>query len=153
MKVALASDNHGNINAIRKIIIDNPQCDYYWHLGDSCFEDTSVLRPFISIRGNNDYDASLPLQRIIEVESHRFLLIHGHRHILWDLSELYYHAKELRCDIVLYGHTHVFDDRMIEGIRFINPGSCSHNRNGEDPTYALLDIRNSEIKVIKKYVG
>lgn len=152
MKIVLASDNHGNVNAIRKIVIDNPNADYYWHLGDSCVEDIYTIRPFISVRGNNDYDPSLPNQRIMELEGHRFLLVHGHRHLTWDLEFLHQYAKGLNCDVVLYGHTHIYDDREVDGIRFINPGSCSHNRDGQNPTYAILDIKHGSIKVSKRFV-
>lgn len=153
MKIVVASDNHGNLSAIRKIIMDNPNADYYWHLGDSCLEDINSLRPFISIRGNNDYDISLPLQRVIDIDNHKILLIHGHKHIYGDLSYLYEYAKSLNCDIVLYGHTHMYDDREYKGVRFINPGSCSFNRDGDEPTYCILDINKDSIKAIKKYVN
>lgn len=153
MKIVLCSDNHGNIAAVREILMQNPHADYYWHLGDSCIDDITLLRPFISVRGNNDYDLSLPNQRIIEIDNYRFLLLHGHHHITWNLDYLYLYAKSLNCNVVLYGHTHVFDNREIEGIHFINPGSCSHNRDGDNPTYAIIEIRNNELKVIKKYVG
>lgn len=152
MKIIVASDNHGNFNAIRKILIDNPNADYYWHLGDSCFDDLTLLRPFISINGNNDYNSSLPNQRIIELGNFRFLLIHGHRQLSPDMEYFVKYAKEANCNIVLYGHTHIFDNRIIEGIHFINPGSCSFNRDGDEPTYCLIEINNNELNVTKKYV-
>lgn len=153
MKIVLASDNHGNLNAINKILDKEPNGDYYWHLGDSCIEDINLIKPFISVRGNNDFDPSLPSQRIIELNNHRFLLIHGHRHLTWDLEFLYEYAKEMNCDVVLYGHTHIYDYRKIDDVLFINPGSCSRNRDGQDPTYAVLELNNDKIEVIKKYVG
>lgn len=153
MKIVVASDNHGNINAIRKIVIDNPDGDYYWHLGDSCVEDIDTLRPFISVRGNNDYSPLLPNQRIFELEGHRILLIHGHRYIMWNLDYLYEYAKQIQCDVVLYGHTHIYDDRVIDDIHFINPGSCTHNRNGEEPTYCIIELKNKDIRVYKRFVG
>lgn len=152
MKIVVASDNHGNISALRKIVFKHPNADYYWHLGDSCVEDVTVIRPFISVKGNNDWDLSLPSQRIIELNNHRFLLIHGHRQLTWDLEYLHEYAKNLNCDVVLYGHTHIFDDRIKDGIHFINPGSCSHNRDGDDPTYCVIEFNDKDIKVIKKYV-
>lgn len=152
MKIVVASDNHGNISALRKIVFKHPNADYYWHLGDSCVEDVSILKPFVSIRGNNDYDPSLPNQRIIELLGHRFLLVHGHRHLTFDYKFLKDYAKENKCDIVLYGHTHIFDVRQIDDIKLINPGSCSHNRDGEEPTYCVIELNHNDIKVIKEYV-
>ncbi len=152
MKIVVCSDNHSNIDALRKIVDDNPNCDYYWHLGDSEAFDEKELYPFFSVLGNNDY-LNLPYCRIIELRKHRILLSHGHRHLRGDLHTFYYYAKENDCDVVLYGHTHMFSDYTYNDVRFINPGSCSRNRDGSDPSYIILNIDEvGNIKVIKKFV-
>ncbi len=149
MKIVLCSDNHSNFLALDKILSDNPNADYYWHLGDSESNSIDRLSPFVSVLGNNDY-LDLPIYRVIEACNHRFLLTHGHRFLGNDLNALYYLAKENNCDVVLYGHTHMFSDYSYNGVRFINPGSCSHNRDGNKPTYVILNINNKNIKLVKK---
>ncbi len=149
MKIVLCSDNHSNFLVLDKILSDNPNADYYWHLGDSESESIDRLLPFVSVLGNNDY-LKLPIYRVIEVDKHRFLLTHGHRFLRNDLNTLLYLAKENNCDVVLYGHTHIFSDVSYKGVRFINPGSCSHNRDGSKPTYAILDIQDKDIKLLKR---
>lgn len=149
MKIVLCSDNHSNFLALDKILSDNPNADYYWHLGDSESNSIDRLSPFVSVLGNNDY-LDLPIYRVIEACNHRFLLTHGHRFLGNDLNALYYLAKENNCDVVLYGHTHMFSDYSYNGVRFINPGSCSHNRDGSKPSYVILNINNKNIKLVKK---
>ena len=90
----------------------------------------------ISVKGNCDYIDLPPLQ-VIEIESKRILVTHGHLYnVHFDIFKLYMLAKEKGADIVLYGHTH---NQMVEeydGITFINPGAL---KNGN---YALLDNFN-----------
>lgn len=153
MKIVLCSDNHSNLNAIKKILNDNPDADYYWHLGDSeSFDPVKELSPFISVKGNNDMSNDLPVYKVIETGNHRFLLTHGHRYMWGSLEGLYLLAKEQNCDIVLFGHTHMFHNEKFDGVTFINPGSCSHNRNGEAPTYCVIEANENVFKITKKYV-
>ena len=152
MKIVVCSDNHSSVKTLEKILKDNPNCDYYWHLGDSEAFSEKELYPFISVQGNNDY-LNLPYCRIIEVGKHRFMLTHGHRHLRGDLNTFYHYAKSNQCDVVLYGHTHMFSDYTYNDVRFINPGSCLYNRDGSEACYAILNINEKgNIKVLKKLV-
>ena len=140
MKIVLCGDNHCNKRVLDDIVSAHPDADYYWHLGDSEFFDEEDLKPFISVKGNNDYGINLPFRREIEVGGHKFLLIHGTGMFPGDYSSLARTAKEKGCDVVLFGHTHRPYDEMTDGIRMINPGSCRHNRGYAYPTYVILDI-------------
>ena len=58
-------------------------------------------------------------------------------------------AREEKADIVFYGHTHIFTDKKMGNIRFINPGSTSYNRDLTAPCYArvyLLDDGNVRVE-------
>ena len=56
-------------------------------------------------------------------------------------------AKEHGCNLVLFGHTHVFDFEVVEGITLVNPGSLHHNRDGSNPCYALITVDQGKISV------
>lgn len=140
MKIVICSDNHGNDYVLTKILADNPNADYYWHLGDSEAFSINQLKPFTSVKGNNDFLFDLPRSRVMEVGGHRFFLIHGTGILAFDLSPLVEMAKANDCDIVIFGHIHRPLDTEIDGIRLINPGSCNHNRSYENPTYAIINI-------------
>lgn len=145
LKIILAGDNHGDIDSIKRILIDNPQADYYFHTGDSQM-DPKYIEPFISVCGNNDWNTSLPKQRIINVENHKILLMHGNGYT-YSTDALVYKAQEENCDIVFFGHTHIFFDKTIDGVRLINPGSTFYARNLEEPGYAIVTIDKDIIKV------
>lgn len=141
LKICLCSDNHGDIYSLEKIKQDNPACDYYFHLGDSHF-DEAALSPFISVAGNNDWEYNFPKQRIVEIENHRILMLHGDGYT-YNFDNLIYKAKQEECDVVFFGHTHIYFDEEIDGVRCINPGSCFHNRDYSNPCYALVNIDNN----------
>ena len=146
MKIVICSDNHTNRTSLEYILRRHPDADYYWHIGDSEFFDEKELRPFISVKGNNDYGLNLPLRREIELKGHRFLLTHGTGIFGGDLVPLALQARERGADTVIFGHTHQPYDDVVEGIRMVNPGSCWHNRGGfKKPTYCVMNINDEGI--------
>lgn len=142
IRICVCSDNHGNIESIEKIKQDNPNCDYYFHLGDSHFNE-KMLHPFISVCGNNDWESNFPRQRIIEINTHRILLIHGDGYT-YAISGLANKAIHENCDVIMFGHTHEFMDEEYKNIRLINPGSCFHNRDMTTPCYAIVTIDDND---------
>lgn len=147
IKIIAASDNHGNLEPINKILQKNHKADFYLHMGDCCCNPRDI-RPFSIVKGNNDYSLDLPEYKILEIDEHnRIFMIHGHQYT-FNIARLVEEAKKEKCNIVLYGHTHTFADYEKEGIRIINPGSCSYNRDRSNPCYAEIIINNdNSIKV------
>ncbi len=58
-----------------------------------------------------------------------FIATHGHH-----LDEV---AAALGSGVILYGHTHIPDDTLRDGIRYINPGSISIPKAGSRHSYIL----------------
>ena len=146
LKICFCSDNHGDRSSIMKILSDNPDCDYYLHAGDSLMEPKE-LSPFISVLGNNDWGYDYPRQRLLSIGGHNILLTHGDGYS-YSLNAFAIKAKNVHADTILFGHTHSFTDLFHNGIRFINPGSTLHNRDGSVPCYARIYIsQNGEIRV------
>lgn len=145
MKIVLCSDNHGNISQLKRILNDNQKADYYLHCGDSQMNDVD-LRPFVSVKGNNDYGSYFPDFKVFEILNHRILMIHGNRYIFMNsFILLAKKARELACDMVFFGHTHIFFDDYVDGIRMINPGSCFYNRDGSAPSYVTIEMDETNI--------
>ena len=70
-----------------------------------------------------------------------FTATHGHH-----LDEV---AASLGSGIILYGHTHIPDNTLRDGIRYINPGSVSIPKNGTRHSFLLysggvFDFRDVE---------
>ena len=151
-RIVLAGDNHGDLDSIKKILMENLQADYYFHTGDTCLDPT-LISPFITVCGNNDYSwkYNIPKFRVLNVENHNILLIHGHGYV-YSLDTLVDKAKQEKCDIVMFGHTHCFFDEVIKGVHLINPGSTYYNRNGEEPCYLIVDIKENDVKISRKFI-
>lgn len=143
MKIVVVSDNHRNYEVLQKILRDQPDADYYFHLGDSEM-DLDEIMPFASVRGNVDDDYNLKSERIIDIKDHSIYLCHGHAYS-GDENLIAKNAKACGCDIALFGHTHCFLDKTIDGIRIVNPGSCSRGKDGHN-SYVILII-SDDIKV------
>lgn len=152
IKIVVASDNHGDLDSIKQILNDNPNADYYFHLGDNC-QEASLINPFCSVRGNNDYDTNLPDYRVIDIgDSYKVFLIHGHQ-FSFNFEGLIKEAKKKGCNIVLFGHTHKFFDSIVDNIHIINPGSCFYNRDMSPSCYARIIIKDNDVCVERVNIG
>jgi putative phosphoesterase len=104
------------------------------------------LRPFIR---------NLPSTRAIKKEGKKFLLVHGSPDKIDEslrrdtprerFAQL---AKKVDAQVVLCGHTHIFFDKTIDNVRFINPGSVGRPFDGDKrASYALLRLKNGKLSV------
>jgi putative phosphoesterase len=73
---------------------------------------------------------ALPFERRMSVGSQRLLLVHGSPHSVVGAIEAATPDAQVRemiagthVDLIFLGHTHTALDRMVEGIRLVNPGS------------------------------
>lgn len=145
--IIIISDNHGERECLDYIRSKHIDADYFFHLGDSVLP-AYLLNGFASVKGNNDHYNEYPERLILEIEGHRFLLIHGHKELYFNgLHSLYLCAKENGCDVVCYGHTHIYDDCIYRNIRFLNPGSIIRNRDCSVGSYMDVLINEDCIKV------
>ena len=144
-RIVLISDNHGNREILMRIDGMYPTADYYLHCGDSLM-DASDLRPFASVKGNCDRE-DFDFSKILEIEGHKIFMCHGHTYGNCDLKTLSNAAKQYGCDLVFFGHLHRFIDEICDGVRLINPGSCSYNKDRSKPCFALVDVSEDIVNV------
>lgn len=151
MRIIVMSDSHGLSSAVCKIIERNVgYADMFIHLGDgendvetarSLFPDETIY----NVAGNCDQGMS-PATKIIEAGGKRIFCAHGHRYGVHGGTETIRSvARDNNCDIVLYGHTHIPFDALIDGIYVLNPGSCASPRNGLKPSFGSIDITEQGI--------
>lgn len=156
-KIGVVSDTHGDISgaviAMKKIL----PLDFIIHLGDYV-EDGQLIEekvgvPVIGIKGNCDFQSTLPEDRLLEIGDKKIFLTHGHRYdVKWNYHKLFYKGLELEADVVLFGHTHVATRFIEEGMLLMNPGSISKPRGREEKTFALLEVGieiKAEIMLLK----
>ncbi|MGI6608235.1 MAG: metallophosphoesterase family protein [Erysipelotrichaceae bacterium] len=152
MKIIVMSDSHGFSGNVYFVMQKESDADYMFHLGDIC-DYPDLFDDLVIIKGNNDY-FDLPDKIITEIGGLKFLMIHSHRQSGFNLkNRLVALAKENKCDIVLYGHTHVYNDEYIDGVRLLNPGSLYYNRDNSTIGYIIIKVfANKQYTVTRKYI-
>jgi len=146
MRILVISDSHGHNEKVEEAVRRAGPVDMLIHCGDvsqgESYIRSLVACPVHMVAGNNDFFLDLPRYKIIQVEGHRILLIHGHRHRVHSgVGELRKLARKHKADIVMFGHTHRPYLSEEEGLTLLNPGSIAYPRNqGRIPTYLLMEI-------------
>ncbi len=166
----VCSDIHGKIKnfeyALREALYEN--IDGVILAGD--FEmDISTIKALINelsgencgvklyaVRGNCDSSGmaqGAPDFQLFNLNDKvKCFLTHGHNYqVKYDLDTLQYVAEYKGAAVCVYGHTHIYEDRVIGKTRFINPGAL---RGGFDkPSYALLTVDGTKIDVLKRVIN
>ncbi len=148
MKIYVLSDSHDS--AIFAPFLEICQdADMVIHCGDGnrdVDDLKSVLScPVFSVKGNCDFSGQREL--LFDVCGKKIFVTHGDFYgIKNGLSTISFRAKQVKADVVLYGHSHVPDITYKDGVCFINPGSLTQPRGGKVATYCILEITGETIK-------
>ena len=143
-KIGIISDTHGVLRPEVLKILET--CDCIFHVGDFTKpEILDRLRPMASIyavRGNNDKEWAEGLAKSLQftIEGVRFFMVHNKKDVAWNLGDV---------QIVVYGHSHKYCEKMIDGRLWLNPGSCGSSRFGGDVTMAVMTVGNGSYQVEK----
>ncbi|MBR3343447.1 MAG: YfcE family phosphodiesterase [Solobacterium sp.] len=150
--IVLCSDSHMDTASLRYVREHHPEADLFVHCGDSELREAD-MEGFLFVRGNHDFylGNNVPDWRIIEVLGHRIYLCHGHLDILiyyhYDLMAK--HAKANRCDTVFFGHMHICQDFIEDGVRMLNPGSLAYSRDYSGKSYMLVTVTPEKIEAVR----
>ena len=152
MKLLIASDIHGSAFWCGKLmeVVEQYDPDYLVLLGDLLYHGprndlprdyapkqvipmlSGLKEKILAVRGNCEAEVDqmvLPFPcmadyAVLECDGLRMYLTHGHHACPENLPPL----KE--GDVFLSGHTHVKLDRVVDGVRCLNPGSVSIPKDG-----------------------
>ena len=152
MKIVLISDTHGYCDGLADSI-KQQQADYILHMGDGVTDAYRLKRetglPVFVVAGNNDYGTQEKEALFLILEHVPIFMTHGHRYgVHYGREQLAETALQKEAKLALYGHTHIFWDEEIAGIRLINPGSPTLPRDGGSPSYAVLDLTDGKLQRI-----
>lgn len=178
MKYMIASDIHGSAYYCRKMLeaMDKEGAERLILLGDILYhgprndlpreyapkEVIAMLNQrkdmIYNVRGNCDAEVDqmvldfpvLADYCFFEIEGRAIYCSHGHVYNEDHLPPL------KKGDVFMHGHTHVLRAEKKDGIVILNPGSVSLPKEGNPPTYAILEhsvftIKTFDDKVIKEY--
>lgn len=152
MKILVISDTHGREENMHQVLKKTGRPDLILHLGDSEGGEDIIRQiadcPMHLVAGNCDFFCRYPKDKIVEVAGVRIFMTHGHYYYVnMGTNELTAAAIRNRCQIALFGHTHVpLLDQRIPGLTILNPGSLSKPRQeGHRPSYALLELEDGKL--------
>jgi putative phosphoesterase len=134
MRIAVLADTHVNrLEHLPKKIIDTlSTVDLIIHAGDftdvQLLKELKQLREVKAVHGNMDareLKTVLPVKEIVEIENKRIGITHGSGGP-WGIEERVRKMFESdRIDIIVYGHSHQPQNKVIKDILFFNPGKAT----------------------------
>lgn len=144
-KIGVISDTHGLLRP--EVITSLQGCEVILHGGD--FDNREILKklesmaPVYAVQGNNDYwserEKALPETLTKELYGLKFFMIHDRKMITEDLSGFH---------VILYGHSHKYEEKYAGKQLWLNPGSCGPKRFLLPVTMAIIEIgENSNFQV------
>ena len=137
-RIGIISDTHGLLRDEVKAYLK--ECDMILHAGDinsrSVLEELNRIAPTFPVRGNADKEwaADIPVTRVVEVNNIRIFMIHNQKQIQEDVSAY---------DLVVYGHSHKYEEKETEETKWLNPGSCGPRRFHLSITMAVLTVEEN----------
>ena len=163
MKYMVISDIHGGVYELNKVldIYNKEHCNKLIILGDLFNYGFDLNREdivnrlnlmkdnIIAVSGNCDNNISdilfeMPYINDFKLNNKKIIITHGH---LYNKDYL----SKLDCDIVLTGHSHITEIDEINNKLFVNPGSISKSRSGEN-SFAIIDEKSITIRNLYKEI-
>lgn len=134
MKIAVLADTH--VDSLeylpRKLVDALSTADLIIHAGD--FTDVRLLRELKrlaevkAVHGNMDsreLKTELPAKEMVETDDKRIGITHGSG-APWGIEQRVRKVFESeRVDIIVYGHSHRSQNKVIDDILFFNPGKAA----------------------------
>jgi putative phosphoesterase len=147
--IGVLSDTHGRLHKAEQAAKAIKGMDLLLHAGDFVSDayhiEKSLGCRILCVAGNCDFCTLEPEEKIVELEGVKILLTHGHLYgVKYGYDRLLTRAKELSVKIVVFGHTHMTENVIIDNVLLLNPGSAVFPRSGGSGTYAVLNIEKGK---------
>ena len=143
--VLIISDTHGRLK--KEVWEAIKSSDVVIHAGDLDNNDIEMKLRLSGaevhiVKGNNDnyWGNTLPKTLTFKVEGVTFFLVHNKRDVPPNLKEV---------DVIVYGHSHRYDNKMINGVTWLNPGSCSVMRFSRELTMCRMKVNGASYSIEK----
>ena len=144
MKIGILSDTHDLLRP--EVVSAMHGCEAILHAGDVCrqeiLDELEKIAPVYVVRGNNDKEwaENIPVLLDFEIAGLRVFMTHKKTDLPDDLSPF---------DLVVYGHSHKFDESHRGKTLLLNPGSCGPRRFNQPITLAILETKDRNITVTR----
>ncbi|MFC1905495.1 metallophosphoesterase family protein [Chloroflexota bacterium] len=151
MKICVISDTHArHIKDLPSSLISiMKNVDIIVHLGDydtvELVDELKKLGNFWGVTGNHDFSkirAVLPKKYILDVNGKKLGLVHGHGCSMPTglKNGLKSRFNGDKVDAILYGHTHVTRNKVVDDVLYFNPGSAAGRFPAYRGSYGVLNV-------------
>lgn len=144
-RIGIISDTHGLMRPEVLKVLES--CEAILHGGDinspGILDELNGIAPTHAVRGNNDKEWAKDLPETISTKlcGIRFFMVHNKKYIPKDLTDI---------DVVVYGHSHKYEEKYADGKLWLNPGSCGPRRFTQPITFAVLEAEDDHTFRVKK---
>ena len=144
MKLGILSDTHGLLRP--EVLAALKGCDVILHGGDinrqSVLDRLEEIAPVYAVRGNNDKEWAEHIPAFLDfaLANLRIYMTHKKKDLPADLSAY---------DLVVYGHSHQYDERTQGSALLLNPGSCGPRRFRQPITLATAEMVDGRLTVTR----
>ena len=144
MKIGILSDTHDLLRPEALLALNG--CEAILHAGDVCrqeiLDELEKIAPVYVVRGNNDKEwaENIPVLLDFEIAGLRVFMTHKKTDLPDDLSPY---------DLVVFGHSHKYEESHRGKTLLLNPGSCGPRRFNQPITLAIMDIEDRIIAVTR----
>ena len=143
VKLGIISDTHGTVPAAVHDALAG--ADHILHAGDvgpvDVITELEAIAPVTAVRGNTDFAVDLPETRLIEFGGKKFLIHH-----IVDFPVPSNTVRTLLAEeqpqVVVFGHTHMPCNELLDGVLYLNPGSPAPPRGGAAASVAIVEFEN-----------
>ena len=151
--IGIISDTHGLLRS--EVMEELNGCDVILHGGDinrqDIIDQLDAIAPVYVVRGNNDKDWAehIPMFLDFELAGLHIYMTHKKKDLPEDLSNY---------DLVVFGHSHKYEESRQGKTVLLNPGSCGPRRFHQAITMATAEITESgisikRIEIPQKHIG
>lgn len=149
-RIGVLSDTHGRL---REEVVEILQsCDVILHAGDihtqKVLDGLRGIAPLYIVRGNADKEwaEGLPEKLSEEICGLRVFMVHNKKQIPKGTGNY---------DLVVFGHSHKYEERREGDCLFLNPGSCGPRRFSQPVTMAVVEVEKESgtVRVIREDIA
>jgi putative phosphoesterase len=133
------------------------EADLVLHSGDlvegDIIRDLERFAPLRAVQGNMDapdVKAILPERLTLEIEGHKVCMAHGRGTPMGLAGRVFSWFRENNPNVVIFGHSHIFQYTTMHGTTILNPGSAA-GKSGQR-SMAILTLEEGQEPEIEHVV-
>lgn len=142
--IGVISDTHGLLRP--EALAPLQGSDYIIHAGDigdpRILDELAAISRLTAIRGNVDHGAwaqKIPTTNVLEIGEAFIYVVHS-------LQELDLKPEAAKFAAVVYGHSHVPEQELKNGVLYFNPGSAGPRRFKLPVSVGRLILTNGKVQ-------